>query len=108
MGNIGYRASVLAKKLSKETIRKGGVQQINAPILNCKIASELELTTVEIGGYPTLVNYNKNREKQNALDKQHKRARSLNRQIKRLGGRNNGEELPSLETRLDSSRGHKS
>jgi hypothetical protein len=106
MGNWNYKSSELAKRLSKDTIKKGGVEQINAPVLNCKVASELEMTTIEIGGYTTFVNYNKHREKQHKIEKQNKRERSLKRQIKRFGGRKNGDELPSsLDTRLDSSRG---
>jgi hypothetical protein len=109
LGNWNYKSSELAKRLSKDTIRKGGIQQINAPIINCHVASDLELMTVEMGGYPTLVNYNKDREKQHKKDTADKRLRSLKRQIKRFGGRSNGDELPSsLDTRLDSSRGHKS
>jgi hypothetical protein len=108
MGNIGYTGRVLSKQLDDETIKKGGLQQVNTPILNCKIASELETMTVEVGGYPTLVNYNKHREKQHKIEKQQKRERSLKRQIKRFGGRSNGDELPSPDTRLDSSRGSKS
>ena len=108
MGNWNYKSSELAKRLSDETIKKGGIEQINAPILNCKVASELEEVTVEIGGYPTFVNYNKHREKQHKKLKQQKRERSLKRQIKRFGGRKTGDELPSPDTHPDSSRGHES
>lgn len=31
MGNWNYKSRVLAERLSRETIRKGGIQQINAP-----------------------------------------------------------------------------
>lgn len=90
MGNWNYRSSELAKRLSKDTIRKGGIQQINAPILNCKVASELEEITVEVGGYKTLVNYNKHREIQSQIDRFHKKMRSLRRNIKNKGLRQSG------------------
>lgn len=106
MGNWNYRSSELAKRLSEDTINKGGIQQINAPILNCHVASDLELMTVQMGGDPILVNYNKHREKQHKKDTEDKRLRSLKRQIKRFGGRSNGDELPSPATHLDSSRGN--
>ena len=82
MGNWNYRSSELAKRLSKDTIRKGGIQQIDAPLLNCKVASELEEITVEVGGYKTLVNYNKYREIQAQIDRFNKKMRSLRRNIK--------------------------
>lgn len=110
-GNWNYKSSELAKRLSKDTINKGGIEQINAPILNCKVASELELTTVEVGGYPTLVNYNKHREKEHKKLKEQKRLRSLKRQIKRFAGCKNGDDLPSSSssvTHLNSCRGSKS
>jgi hypothetical protein len=105
-GNWNYKSSELAKRLSKDTIRKGGIQQINAPVINCHVASDLELMTVEMGGDPILVHYNKDREKQHKIDKQHKRERSLKRQIKRFGGRSTGLDLPSPDLYLDSSRGN--
>lgn len=73
MGNWNHRSSELTKRLDKETIRKGGIQQINAPVLHCKVASELEEITVEVGGYRTLVNYNKHRETQATIDRFNKK-----------------------------------
>ena len=108
MGNWNYRSSELAKLLSKDTITKGGLEQISAPTLECKVSSELDVLTVKMGGDPIFVNYNKDREREHKQLKQHKRERSLKRQIKRFGGRKNGEDFPSPDTRLDSSRGHKS
>lgn len=109
MGNWNYKSSELAKRLKEDTIRKGGLEQINAPILNCKVSSELDVLTVQMGGYPTLVNYNKHREKQHQKEKQFKRERSLKKQIKRFGGCQNGEDFPSpVVPYLNSSRGHKS
>ena len=109
MGNWNYKSSELAKRLSEDTIRKGGIEQINAPILDCKVASELETVTVEMGGYPTLVNYNIHREKAHKQLKQQKRSRSLKRQIKRFAGRRTGDNLPSpVLPYLDSCRGIKS
>ena len=105
MGNWNYKSSELAKRLSEETIRKGGVEQINAPILNCKVASELEEVTVQIGGYPTLVNYNKHREKRHKELKQHKRERSLKRQIKRFAGRRKFEDFPSSDMTISTHAG---
>lgn len=106
MGNWNFRSSELAKRLSEETIRKGGVQQINAPIINCHVASELDLLTVQMGGDPILVNYNKHREKQHKKDTEDKRLRSLKRQIKRFSCRNTYEELPSYDLRLDKEGDH--
>ncbi|MGE5634009.1 MAG: hypothetical protein ACM3VV_02140 [Deltaproteobacteria bacterium] len=73
MGNWNYKSRVLAERLSRETIRKGGIQQINAPILNCKVASELEEITVKMGGDPILVNYNIFRERQHKKDRENNR-----------------------------------
>lgn len=108
MGNWNYKASELAKRLSKDTIRKGGIEQINAPILNCKVASELELMTVEMGGDPILVHYNKNREKEHKKLKEQKRFRSLKKQIKRFSCCNTGLDFPSPDLRLNKEGGHKS
>ena len=87
MGNWNYRSSELAKRLKPETIRNGGIEQINAPVLNCKVSSELDVLTVQMGGDVVLVNYNKHREKQHQKDREQKRFRSLNKQIKRFAGR---------------------
>jgi hypothetical protein len=109
MTNYGFTGRTLSKKLDEDTIRKGGLEQITAPVIDCKIASELELVTVEMGGYPTLVNYNIHREKKHKQLKQEKRSRSLKRQIKRFAGRQNGDELPSPALpHLDSCRGIRS
>ena len=109
MGNWNYKSSELAKRLSEDTIKNGGIEQINAPILNCKVASELEEVTVEIGGYPTFVNYNKHREKQHKKLKQQKRERSLKRQITRFAGRSKYEDFPSSDMTISTHAGdHKS
>ena len=71
--NWFYKSRVLAKRLSRETIRKGDIQQINAPIPNCKVVSELEEITVQMGGDPILVNYNKFRERQYGKDRENNR-----------------------------------
>ena len=107
-GNWNYRSSELAKRLSKETITKGGIQQINAPILNCKVASELETLTVEMGGDPIFVHYNKHREKQHKKLKEQKRFRSLKKQIKRFSCCQTGLDLPSPDFHLNKEGGHKS
>ena len=98
MGNIGYTGRILSVLLDENIIRKGGLQQILTPILNCKIASELETVTVEIGGYPTLINYNIHREKQHRKHKEDKRERSLKRQLKRKHGCSNGLDFPKPVT----------
>jgi hypothetical protein len=108
MGNIGYTGRVLSKQLDNETIKKGGLQQVNTPILNCKIASELETMTVEVGGYPTFVNYNKHREKTHKQLKQQKRERSLKRQIKRFSCCNTGLDFPKPDLNLNKEGGSKS
>lgn len=73
MGNWNYLSRELAKRLHKDTIRKGGIQQINTPVLNCKVASELEEITVQMIGDPILVNYNKFRERQYRKDRENNR-----------------------------------
>lgn len=108
MGNWNYRSSELARLLSKETIQKGGIEQVNAPILNCKVSSELEEVTVQLGGYPTFVNYNKHREKAHKQLKEQKRFRSLKKQIKRFSCCSTGEDFPSPDYRLlNKEGGHK-
>ena len=105
MGNWNYRSSELAKRLKPETIRDGGIEQINAPVLNCKVSSELDVLTVQMGGDVVLVNYNKHREKQHKKLKEQKRLRSLKKQIKRFSCRKTGDEFPSPETHLDKEGG---
>lgn len=107
MGNWNYKSSELSKLLTDETIQNGGVQQVNSPIMNCKVSSELESTTVQIGGYPTLVNYNTHREKQHKKNKEEKRIRSLKKQIKRFSCRKNGDDLPSPDVHLGKEGGSK-
>lgn len=85
MTNYGFTGRLLSKKLKKDTIRKGGLEQINTPVLNCKIASELETVTVELGGYPTLVNYNKDREIQHQKNRENREIRKLKRNIRNWG-----------------------
>jgi hypothetical protein len=106
MGNWNYKSSELAKRLSEETIRKGGIQQINAPILNCHVASDLELMTVQMGGDPILVNYNKHREKQHKKDTEDKRLRSLKRQIKRFSCCRTGLDFPKPDLHLNKEGEH--
>jgi hypothetical protein len=106
MGNWNYKSSELAKRLSEDTISKGGVQQINAPILNCHVASELELLTVQMGGDPILVNYNKHREKQHKKDTEDKRLRSLKRQIKRHACCRTGLDFPKPDLHLNKEGEH--
>src|SRR5687768_1392144 len=107
MGNWNYRSSELAKRLTEDTIKRGGLEQIKAPTIECKVSSELDVLTVKMGGDPILVNYNKHREKEHKKLKQHKRERSLKRQIKRFGGCRTGEDFPAPDLNyLNSSRGH--
>lgn len=68
-GNIGFTGREITKKLDTETIRKGGLEIIEMPTAQCKVASELEEITVEVGGYPSFINYNKFREAQHRDDK---------------------------------------
>src|SRR5215211_8346969 len=104
MGNWNYKSSELAKLLREDTIQKGGVQQIITPIIDCKVASDLEeQATVKMGGYPNLVNYNKHREKQHKREKQFKRERSLKKQIKRFAGRRKYEDFPSSDIKTIST-----
>ena len=105
MGNWNYRSSELAKRLSEETIRDGGIEQINAPVLNCKVSSELDILTVQMGGDVVLVNYNKHREKEHKKLKEQKRLRSLKKQIKRFACCRNGEDLPSPDLHLSKEGG---
>src|SRR5215211_898382 len=107
MGNWNYKSSELAKLLREDTIQKGGVQQIITPIIDCKVASDLEeQATVKMGGYPTLVNYNKHREKQHKREKQFKRERSLKKQIKRFSCCRTGLDFPKPDLRLNKEGGH--
>ena len=106
MGNWNYRSSELAKRLSEDTINKGGVQQINAPILNCHVASDLELMTVQMGGDPILVNYNKHREKEHKKEIVNKRFRSLKRQIKRHSCCRIGLDFPKPDLHLNKEGEH--
>lgn len=93
MTNIGFKGSLLSKKLDPKTVNNGGLEIINLPILNCKIASELELTSVEIGGYRSFINYNKFREEQHTTEKFNKSMRKLRRNIRNKNGRMRGETI---------------
>lgn len=106
MGNWNYKSSELAKRLSEDTIRNGGIEQINAPILNCKVSSELDVLTVQMGGDPIIVNYNKHREKEHKKLKEQKRLRSLKREIKRFSCCRTGEDFPSPDLHLNKEGGY--
>jgi len=69
MGNWNYTGRILSKELDEETIRNGGLQQINTPVLNI----QLQIQTIEVGGYASLVHYNREREKQHTKNKENKR-----------------------------------
>jgi len=101
MGNIGYTGKILSEKLDSKTIRDGGLQQITIPILRCM----LEIQKIEVGGYPSLVHYNIDRERQHKKHREHKRLRSLKRQIKRKASCQNGLDFPNPDTHLNYSRG---
>ena len=107
---IAFTGKKISEKLDNKTIRKGGCTIINIPIIECNLASEHESMTLQVGGYPSIINYNKHRERQHKTDKENKRFRSLKREIKRLAGCSNGEDLPSpsSEIHLNSRRGTKS
>jgi len=105
MTNIGITGKKIATKIDRQIIRKGGLQIITLPILKTKLTNEHDTLETEFGGYTSLVNYNKHRENQSIKDKADKRLRTLKRQQKLTAGRSNGDELPSLETLLDSCRG---
>ncbi|MDF2736318.1 MAG: hypothetical protein K0S93_174 [Nitrososphaeraceae archaeon] len=106
MGNWNFEGHKLTKCLKPETIKRGGLQQITTPILECKVSSELEEMTIQMGGYRTFINYNKHREKQHKKAKQQKRFRTLNKQIKRFSCRNTGLDFPDPDLRLDKEGGH--
>ena len=108
MTQIAFTGRKISEQLDTKTIRKGGLTITNVPIVKCSLASEHETMSIEVGGYPSLINYNKHREKQHKIDKENKRLRSLKRQIKRFGGCRTGEDLPSSALSLNSSMGHKS
>ena len=105
MGNIGFTGKTISKKLDKKTIQNGGLKIINMPIANCKVASELELVTVEVGGYKSYIHYNKSREEEHRKDKENKRKRSLKRQVKQSAGRSRFEDLPSFEMTFSTHAG---
>jgi hypothetical protein len=90
MGNWNYKSRELVKHLDKDTIRKGGVQQITAPTLTCGLANEHESLSVSFGGDKILVNYNIWREQQSRIDRFNKKMRALNRNIKQKGLRQSG------------------
>ena len=108
MTQIAFTGRKISEQLDTKTIRKGGLTITNVPIVKCSLASEHETMSIEVGGYPYLINYNKHREKQHKIDKENKRMRYLKKQIKRFGGCKTGLDLPSPDIHLNLPRGHKS
>lgn len=108
MTQIAFTGRKISKKLDQKIIRNGGFTITNVPVVECSLASEHDTLRIEVGGYPSVIVYNKHRERQHTKDKENKRLRSLNRQIKRFAGRRKAEDFPSFDTQLDSCRGLKS
>ena len=103
MGNWNFESRKLTKCLKPETIERGGLEQITTPTLECKVSSELEEVTIQIGGYTTLVNYNKHREKEHKKLKEQKRMRSLKKQIKRFACCRTGLDFPNPDLHLNNA-----
>ena len=101
MTNYNFTGNKISKELNKETIQNGGLETIVMPVIRCDVGEH----KTEFGGYKSLIHYNKFREEQNKINKENKRLRSLNRQIKRIGSCRNGDELPSPEIHLNPSKG---
>ena len=106
MNNYGFTGKMLSKKLKKDTIRKGGFEIVDTPLLKCNLLDTD--ACVEIGGFPSIVNYNKDKEQEFKKNKIKKRDRSLRHQIKRFSCRNTYEDFPSYDLHLDKEGDHNS
>lgn len=102
MNNYGFTGKTISKKLNPTTIKNGGIETIIMPIARCNFT---DVGKVEIGGYESLVHYNKDMENQTKLERQLKRKRSLKRQIQRLAGCRLYEDLPSFEMNISTHAG---
>jgi hypothetical protein len=90
MTNVGITGREISKKLHKETIRKGGLETINLPILETKLTNEHDTLRVQFGGYKSFIHYNKFREQQHRKDKFNQKIRATNRNIKQKRLRQSG------------------
>jgi len=98
-GNWNYTGHKLTKYLNPLIVRNGGLQQILTPVIRLKIASDHHHhLTQEFGGYPTLVNYNKDRERQYQKEKMHREHRENNRYLRNRCARLCGEGFPIPES----------
>lgn len=95
MNNYGFTGKEISKKLDKKTIQRGGLETINMPVANCKVASELELVTVEVGGWKSYVNYNKDREIQFKKHHEKKSLRNIKKKVRSNKLRNRGLTYPT-------------
>ena len=94
MTQIAFTGRKISEQLETKTIRKGGLTITNVPIVKCSLASEHETMSIEVGGYPSLINYNKHREKQHKTDKFNQKMRALKRNIKNKRLRQSGLTIP--------------
>lgn len=90
MTQIGFTGEKISQELDTKTIRKGGCIIKNIPVVDCSLASEHETMTVQVGGYRSIINYNKHRERQHRSDKFNQTIRELNRNIKNKRLRQSG------------------
>lgn len=93
MTNYGFTGNTISKKLDTKTIQNGGLELITMPIAHCNFS---DIGKVEIGGYKSLVHYNKDRENQFKQDKSNRSMRRIKKSIKNKKLRNSGETLPFL------------
>lgn len=82
MTQIAPTSNKISESLDPKIVKKGGCTITNIPVISCSLASEHETMKVEFGGYPSIINYNKHREKQHKIDKFNQKIRALNRNIK--------------------------
>ncbi|HET9773705.1 MAG TPA: hypothetical protein VFP25_01850 [Nitrososphaeraceae archaeon] len=101
MNNYGFTGKTISKKLDPNTIKNGGLETITMPIARCNFSDMGK--KVEIGGFESIVHYNKDSENKSKLERQLKRTRSLKRQIKRQAGCRLYEDLPSFEMTITST-----
>jgi len=79
---IGLTGRKISQNLDYKTIHNGGCKIITLPIIKCSLSNEHESLRVEFGGYPTIINYNLDREKAFRKDKFNQKIRATNRSIK--------------------------
>lgn len=90
-GNLGFVSKEICKKLDKKTIQNGGLENIEMPIAIIRQHDDSDNKILEVGGYRSLVHYNKQREEDSKIERENKTFRRLKKNIRNKKLRQSGE-----------------